>query len=257
MNPSHQQTGFDIRFDWGLDGATAAGTGAHVAVVVDVLSFTTTLSLAMDRGIAVLPYRWRDHTAEAYADQHAAALAVGRSQAVPGHGLSLSPTSIRLHPAPPERIVLPSPNGSTVAHHFLTAGIECIGASLRNAAAVAAWLNRRGVHGQTVAFIAAGERWPNGGLRPAVEDAWGAGAVITELVRLGWTGLSPEAEFAQATYERIRGHEDAALVQSASGQELVDLGYRRDVEIAGELNESSLVPQLDGEQFTVADTGSR
>jgi hypothetical protein len=54
--------------------------GALVAVV-DVLSFTTSVTVAADRGITVLPYRWRDSTAVQYAEQHAAALAVGRSEA--------------------------------------------------------------------------------------------------------------------------------------------------------------------------------
>lgn len=41
--------------------------GADVAVVVDVLSFTTTLSVAIDSGTVVLPYRWNDATVRAYA----------------------------------------------------------------------------------------------------------------------------------------------------------------------------------------------
>jgi 2-phosphosulfolactate phosphatase len=253
MNSSHGQADFAVRFDWGLNGAAAIGPGARVAVVVDVLSFTTTLTVALDRGIAVLPYPWRDDTAAAYAEQHDATLATGRSRAVPGRGLSLSPASVRQHPAPPARIVLPSPNGSTIARHLQAAQIACVGASLRNAAAVATWLHHPGRSGQPVAFIAAGEKWPDGTLRPAAEDAWGAGAVISELALLGWRGLSPEAEFAQAAYERIRGHEDAALLRCASGQELADLGYLGDVEITAEINESPLVPLLTDEQFTAAD----
>lgn len=250
---SHRQRGFKVRFDWGLDGATAIDRSINVAVVVDVLSFTTTLSVAIDRGITVLPYRWRDHEAGSYAESHQAALAVGRSQAVAGTGLSLSPTSIRLHPSPPKRLVLPSPNGSTIAHHFRTAEIDCIGACLRNAAVVAEWLSRRGPEGQVVGFIAAGERWPNGNLRPAVEDAWGAGAIISELAHLGWTDLSPEAEFAQAAYERVRGDETNALKSCASGQELVDMGHPTDVEIAAEINHSTLVPLLKNDQFVGAE----
>ena len=42
-------------------------------------------------------------------------------------------------------------------------------------AAVARWLQARG---GTVAVVAAGERWPDGSLRPAAEDLWGAGAVL-------------------------------------------------------------------------------
>jgi len=41
----YSQSGFGVRFDWGLQGATAIATGAAAFVVVDVLSFTTTLSV--------------------------------------------------------------------------------------------------------------------------------------------------------------------------------------------------------------------
>jgi 2-phosphosulfolactate phosphatase len=179
VNPAHRQDDYRVRFDWGSDGATAVTAGADVAVLVDVLSFTTTLSVALDRGIVVLPYRWQDSTAEGYARDQDAVLAFGRSQVAGGRGLSLSPAAVRGHPEPPARLVLPSPNGSSIAHQ-LAAGADCLGACLRNAAAVAAWLNRQGSDARTVAVLAAGERWPGGGLRPAAEDAWGAGAYFHE-----------------------------------------------------------------------------
>ena len=56
----YSQAGFSIRFDWGLQGAIAISAGAAAVVVVDVLSFTTTLSVALDAGIEVFPYRFRD-----------------------------------------------------------------------------------------------------------------------------------------------------------------------------------------------------
>ena len=248
VNPAHRQGTHRIRFDWALDGAEAVTPGADVAVVVDVLSFTTTVSVAADRGTAVLPYQWRDGTAPAYARAHDATLAVGRSQARDDE-ISLSPGTLRAHAAPPARLVLPSPNGSTIAHHLATTGVECVGACLRNADAAAAWLDQRSADRQTVAVIAAGERWPSGGLRPAVEDAWGAGALIAALTQRGWVDLSPEAESAQAAYESVRGHELDALLHCASGRELTDEGYRADVEIAAEVDQSRSVPRLRTGQF--------
>lgn len=252
MNPAHRQGDYRVRFDWGSDGATAITAGADVAVLVDVLSFTTTVSVALDRGIVVLPYRWQDSTAEGYARDQDAVLAVGRSQAAGGSRLSLSPAAVRGHPEPPARLVLPSPNGSRIAHQLGAAGVDCLGACLRNAAAVAAWLNRQGSDARTVAVIAAGERWPAGGLRPAAEDAWGAGAVLAELCRLGWTDLSPEAESARGSYESVRGREGPALLECASGRELLERGFGADVEIAAEVNRSVCVPQLRGQRFVAA-----
>jgi 2-phosphosulfolactate phosphatase len=109
----HDQHGYRVRFDWGLRGARECGPGSTVVAVVDVLSFTTTVSVAADRGIEVLPYRWRDESAPAFANANDAVLAVGRSEARPGD-VSLSPLTVRETTA--TRIVLPSPNGSTIAH---------------------------------------------------------------------------------------------------------------------------------------------
>lgn len=50
-----------------------------------------------------------------------------------------------------------------------------VGASLRNRRAVARWLTEQaGPTEQTgrVVVIAAGERWPDGSLRPPIEDLW-------------------------------------------------------------------------------------
>lgn len=88
------QQGFRLRFDWGLPGSDRVVPGSSVAVVVDVLSFTTTLSVALDAGIEVLPYRFRDDSAADFARTHDAALAVGRTVAGPGQ-ISLSPVSVR------------------------------------------------------------------------------------------------------------------------------------------------------------------
>ena len=99
-------------------------------------------------------------------------LAVGRSQAGPGQ-ISLSPVSLRTT-TPPRRLVLPSPNGSTIASRLEGDGAAVLGASMRNAAAVSRWIARHHDPATTVAVVAAGERWPDGQLRPAVEDLWGA-----------------------------------------------------------------------------------
>ena len=107
---AHRQLDHALRFDWAATGARATVEEADVAVVVDVLSFTTTVSVALDAGVVVLPYRWQEDEAGTFASRHDAALAVGRSVAGPGE-ISLSPHSLR-RGALPARLVLPSPNGS-------------------------------------------------------------------------------------------------------------------------------------------------
>lgn len=244
MNPAHGQAGYSVRFDWGMPGARAVVGPADVAVVVDVLSFTTTLSVAGDAGTIVLPYRWRDESAAAYARRHDATLAVGRSMAGP-NDVTLSPVSVRRAPSI-ERLVLPSPNGSTIAHALAGGARRVVGACLRNASAVARWIvSKPSTTG--VAVIAAGERWPDEELRPAVEDLWGAGAVVAALVEQGRTDLSPEARTAATAYRDVAADLGPMLAASASGRELAAMGFGGDVDIAAEAGTSDAVPVMDSD----------
>lgn len=248
---AHTQASYAVRLEWGPTGAEAVAAGADVAVVVDVLSFTTTLTVALDRGMTVLPYAWRDERAAAYAVEHDAVLAVGRHEARRdgvGSGVSLSPAAMAAVTGV-ERVVLPSPNGSSIAFGLRDAGCTVVGASLRNAAAVARWLP----DGATVAVVAAGERWPDGSLRPAVEDLWGAGAVLSALVasrRADPGRLSPEARLAVTAYDAVAGRLTDELLACASGRELVAAGFASDVWIAAEPDVSEVVPVLAGDAFS-------
>ncbi|HEY0949929.1 2-phosphosulfolactate phosphatase [Nocardioides sp.] len=241
---AHTQSAYRLRFEWGATGAAAIVGGADVAVVVDVLSFTTTLTVAVERGITVYPFRWKDERATAYAAERAAVLATGRSERT---GVSLSPVSVRAAEGI-ERLVLPSPNGSSIAFGLADAGVTVVGASLRNAVAVARWLP----DGASVAVVAAGERWPDGSLRPAVEDLWGAGAVVAALVDLGATGLSPEARVAECAFRAVEARLTEELHDCASGRELVEIGFAGDVAVAAEHDACAAVPVLDGEAFVAA-----
>jgi 2-phosphosulfolactate phosphatase len=117
-----------------------------------------------------------------------------------------------------------------------------VAASLRNAAAVARRLVPRVSGG--VAVIAAGEQWPDGSLRPALEDLWGAGAVISALLAAGADGVSPEARSAAAAYDAVADRLCVELAACASGRELVGSGFAQDVALAAELDASPVVPVL-------------
>jgi hypothetical protein len=93
MLSAHRQLDYAVRFDWGLSGAEAILENADVAVVVDVLSFTTAVSVAVDAGICVLPYRCDDERARDYARERDAALAMGRSRAGRGGHQPVAPES--------------------------------------------------------------------------------------------------------------------------------------------------------------------
>lgn len=247
FDAQHRQHAYQVRLEWGPVGAEAIGP-VDIAVVVDVLSFTTTLTVAIERGIEVFPFGWRDDRAEAYAREHDAVLAVQRQDAVPGRP-SLSPASLRESEGV-RRLVLPSPNGSTISSLLADGGATVVGASLRNRTAVAEWLAPHCADGASVAFIASGERWPDGTLRPAVEDLWGAGAVLDALDP---DELSPEAVMARDAF-RAADLLDV-LRACAGGRELAAKGYADDVVVASEVDASSVVPLLRGRSFRAATDG--
>lgn len=244
------QRGYGVRFEWGVAGAAALSDENGALVIVDVLSFTTSVTVAVERGTAVYPAPWRDGRAEVIARKADAVLAVGRRQATTKHPWSLSPAALRAAPAMP-RLVLPSPNGSTIASTVKAGTV--IAACLRNASAVARRL--RQTHGDAaapIAVIAAGERWPDGSVRPALEDLLGAGAVIAALGQHRDVRLSPEAAAAGAAYLATPCVADAVR-ECASGVELQVAGFTQDVEIAAQVDVSDAVPILVGDAFRQAD----
>lgn len=233
---------YDLRCEWGLAGIRALARPGVALVIVDVLSFSTAVDIAVARGAEVLPYRWRDPSAAQFAAAHGALLAGGRSAG----GYSLSPASLRsLEPG--AALVLPSPNGSTLS---LSAGEGAWAACLRNCRAVAAAVRR---HGAPVAVIPAGEQWPDGTLRPCLEDLLGAGAVLAELPGR----LSPEAELAVAAFERFRHRLAEALAGCVSGQELAGRGFQEDLELAAAYAVSEAVPVLQTDRYVADSTWAR
>lgn len=238
-----------VHVEWGRSAARRLGPTVDVAVVVDVLSFTTTLTVGLDRGIEVLPHRWADGSAAALAREQEAVLAVGRTQARPGQ-VSLSPQTLRSAGAGVRRIVLPSPNGATIAQEVGQSTPTVVAACLRNAEAVAAWLtDRYGPDGARLLVLAAGEHWPGGQLRPAVEDFWGAGAVVSGLRRRSWRRFTVEATAASDAYAAVRSDVPDALHECVSGRELAAMGFSGDVDVAAEVEQSTVVPELVGPFF--------
>jgi 2-phosphosulfolactate phosphatase len=227
----YDQTEYEIRCEWGLSGLTHLLPTSDVIIIVDVLSFSTCVDVAVSRGGLVYPYRFRDESAAIYAESVGALLAEGRRNTT---GYTLSPASLQTLPAG-TRLVLPSPNGSTLT--LATGTVPTFAGCLRNAAAVAQAAARQGTR---ITVVAAGERWPDGSLRPALEDQIGAGAIIAALPG----SHSPEAEAARATFHHAEPDLPSTLRRCSSGKELIEQGFAKDVELAAQLNISTAVPIL-------------
>ncbi|GGM20124.1 MULTISPECIES: 2-phosphosulfolactate phosphatase [Micromonospora] len=243
MDPAfHGQPGSGARFDWGLAGAAELGRVCAVLVVVDVLSFTTSVEIAVGRGMRVHPFPWGAQAAD-YARRVGAVAAVGRSRTTPDHPWSLSPAALSSAPVVAD-LVLPSENGSAISAAASATGRPVVAACLRNAAAVGRWLHTQG-YGSTdapIGVVAAGERWPDGSLRPSVEDQLGAARVLDALSDVPG-GLSVEAAMALAGLASTPDV-PAAVRGGVSGRELADLGFAADVTAAVQLDVSEVVPVL-------------
>ena len=234
-----RQSRWRVRFGWGPADLRAI-VADHV-VIVDVLRFTTAVDAAVAQGASVFPYRWKDKTAVNFAYSLNAVLADGSDAAGP----SLSPVRLSTLQRG-DRVVLPSPNGSTCAAIAAELGAtSVVAACLRNAQAVARWLRDEG---GSVAVVACGERWPDGSLRPALEDHLGAGAVVSAL----GGSRSPEAEAAAALWDSFAPDVERLLRATASGQELEARGWSDDLMFACEVGASSCVPVVRNGAFTAA-----
>ena len=230
----------NVDCQWGMNGLRAIAEG-NTVVIVDVLSFSTATTVAVQSGATILPCEWNDERAAALAAAEGAELASKR-----GRGrFTLAPASLRKVPAG-LRLVLPSPNGSTLAWaaQDLHAAAVLVGC-FRNATAVARWASQQG---RDVAVVAAGERWDDGTIRFAIEDWLGAGAIIHRLPG----NRSPEAESAAASFERLRHSIHQTLANCPSGRELIESGYPDDIDLASEIDADDVVPLLAGNAFKLA-----
>ena len=213
---------------WGRAGAARE---ADVAIIVDVMSFSTCVTIAAGRGARVFPFWGEAEEAEALA-RAVGGKAASRTRSK--SAISLSPQSLQLVAAE-DSVVLPSPNGSRCSFEAKADVVLC--GSLRNAAQVASFAE---LGGEDVLVVPAGELWPDGSMRVAFEDMVGAGAIIAQL----GGAMTPEARAAAAAFIHAERDLRALLFDCPSGRELVERGYGEDVELAAQLNASACVPML-------------
>ncbi|MGO9195562.1 MAG: 2-phosphosulfolactate phosphatase [Acidimicrobiales bacterium] len=232
-------------FGWGPAGALdlVLRERCLLVAIVDVLSFSTTVSVATSRGISIIPA----------APDEAREVATGRGVPLAGHSRAgtaqspwtLAPSRMMTAPVVPA-VVLASPNGSaiaSVATSSSSAPITLVAACLRNRSAAGRWLAKRASgRDSAIAVIAAGERWPDGTLRPALEDLVGAASLLGVLGDLGLE-LSPEAALVARCASGLPTAALGDLVrQSISARELRDRGFGEDVEIAAEVDVAGGTP---------------
>lgn len=234
-----------VHVEWGPTGARLAAARGDIVVVVDVLSFSTTLAMAVARDFTCLVYSGPEIERMGGADAAGAALRARplskRRRAQPGE-LSLSPQSL-LTAEPHQRVLFTSLNGAAATGAAADAPALLVG-GLRNAAACAAIVGDLLADGvaKRVTVVASGEHWSSvepaaDGMRPGLEDWLGAGAICAGLRQAGFT-LSAEATLAAAGWDGGA----AAIASCVSARELIAAGFADDVALALEVDVSDVVP---------------
>ena len=232
----HQQE-FDVRCEWEQHGVRMLAPISDVIIIIDILSFCTSVDIAVSRGAIVYPFFSQTKSARDFAQSVGAIVANSRREET---GFSLSPESLLDIPGR-TKIVLPSPNGSTLS--LAAKPTPVLAGCLRNAAAVA---NAATKYGKKIGVIPAGERWKDdGSLRPCFEDLVGAGAIIRHLPG----SHSPEASLAVAAFDGIQSDLELCLQLSGSGKELIQRGFPNDVALASMLDVSQTVPTLVNDSY--------
>lgn len=242
------QSSYQCKLEWGKRGARAAANRGDIVIIVDVLSFSSTVVSAVNYGAVILPYP--PHLdGNNYANQMEAEFILGRTEASKAGKPTLSPVTFSSEHAN-KRYVLSSTNGSYCTWLASQVPAVIIG-SLLNATAVAKVASEISEKEKSnISVIACGERWGDTNeheesLRFAIEDYLGAGAILSDLMG----DKSPEANVGERAFQSSIETLKELVWDCGSGRELRHRGFAKDVKYCSQLNTFQAVPILDGPQF--------
>lgn len=242
------QSPYDCRVEWGRRGTREAAARGDIIIIVDVLSFSSTVVSAAAAGAEIFPFP-PDQDGRKYAESVGADYIFGRAEAAKLGKPTLSPVSFSEEHAG-KKYVLISQNG-TYCTWIGSKAPAVLAGSLLNASAVAAAANtlRRQLDAG-ITIIPCGEKWADAGeredsLRPAVEDYLGAGAILSYLDG----EKSPEAAVCEGAFRAAQPKLAEYLWECGSGRELRARGFEQDAVHCSRLNIMDTVPILKENRF--------
>lgn len=242
------QSPFECRVEWGKRGAREAAERCDITIVVDVLSFSSTVVSAVNKGAIIYPYP-PNLDGNVYAKNLGAEYILGRKEAAIHGKPTLSPVSFNEQHAN-QKYVLSSLNGAFCSWIATKVPALLIG-SLLNYSAVARIANQlKNETKANITVIPCGELWNEiieneDGLRPSIEDYLGAGAILSELSG----SKSPEAEVCIGAFYYSKDRISELVWDCGSGRELREKGYEADVIHCSQMNKYHTVPNLRNESF--------
>lgn len=248
-----------VHVEWGAPGALLSARRGDLVVVVDVLSFSTSVvEVAARDGVAFCysPEELDDAGGRERVGRAHDAIVLSKQRRVGAGEVSLSPASLQSIPLG-QRVVMTSLNGGRCAASAARApwvGIGC----LTNRTAVARRIEELLADGTATrcTVVPCAEVWSGpfmasqvGDLtgaaamlvRPSIEDLLGAGAIVAALDAS--VSRSVEATTASSVFESHAGQLASAVNDCVSGRELRERGYDTDVEIAAQLDAHAVVPE--------------
>jgi 2-phosphosulfolactate phosphatase len=242
------QSPYTCRVEWGRRGAREAANRGDIVIVIDVLSFSSTVVSALNYGALIYPFP-PNLNGKDYALKINAEYILGRAEAAKVGKPTLSPVSFNEEHTN-KKYVLTSLNGAFCTWIASKVPALLIG-SLLNASSVAAAANQLSLHNNAnITVIPCGELWSNGveeedSLRPAIEDYLGAGAILSYLEG----EKSPEAEVCSGAFLYSKTNLERLIWDCGSGRELRERGFEADVKHCSQLNAYQTVPVLRNNHF--------
>lgn len=239
---------YETKLEWGRRGAREAAERGDIVVIVDVLSFSSTVVSALSAGAIIFPYP-PDLDGKMYADSIGAEYILGRAEAARKGRPTLSPVTFNEEHRD-KQYVLSSLNGAYCTWIASRVPALLIGALLNASAVASAAEKLQQETGAAITVVPSGEMWSGtrdheDRLRPAIEDYLGAGAILASL-----SGeKSPEAEVCAGAYVSSAGRIQELIWDCGSGRELRERGYEEDVRFCSRLNVSDIVPILKDGRF--------
>jgi 2-phosphosulfolactate phosphatase len=231
-----------VHVEWGVIGAALAAARGDIVVIVDVLSFSTAVTIVISSGATAFSYSPQEIQDQGGREKVAIRLnaeIISRDRQSTGARFSLSPVSLKAV-KPSDRIVLTSINGAHCVSSAAKSPIVVIGALTNcgaTAKAIAALLRMN--KSSRCTLIACGELWSSiypdqEGMRPSIEDLIGVGAIAAELG--SEFSLSMEAKNAVDVFNSNKDDLHNFLRSSISGRQLIAREFDGDVELASELD---------------------
>ena len=222
---------------------TPADLAGRTVVVVDVLRATTTIAVALANGAkAVLPAASTDEALRIAQNLERDAVVLAgerKSVRIPGFALGNSPAEFGPEVVAGKTIVMSTTNGTAALIVAAGAREVIVGAAVNFSAVVERARAALEQHGDLVILCAGGDR------QFALEDAFAAGRLTKVLLPEGGLQRVTVNDGALAALELARHYGERwlrALRASAHGRELVELGFRGDLERCAAQDTSPVLP---------------